>query len=424
MRVLIIGSGGREHALAWKILQSQRVDKVFVAPGNAGTAAESKVQNVAIDAGDIQQLKAFAQQEAVGLTIVGSEALLVEGIVDAFLSSGLACFGPSQAAAILEGSKSFSKDFLLRHNIPTAKYQVFTDPEAAKLYVRQQSFPIVIKADGLAAGKGVVVVNSQTEADQTIVAMLCDNVFGEVWDRIVIEEFICGEEVSFIVLSDGKCIVPLASAQDYKARDLGGKGPNTGGMGAYSPVPIVTDQLHDRIMQKIIRPTIAGMQKEGRKYVGFLYAGLMIGKDGEPKVLEFNCRLGDPETQPLMMRLQSDLFELCCATLEGRLDQVELRWDPRTAVGVVLAAKGYPAKAQQGDVISGFPDPMPMDVQIFHAGSKKQGDDVVTAGGRILCVTGLGEDVSQARDVVYDVVRGLDWDGMFFRQDIAALSGK
>ena len=425
MKVLIVGSGGREHALAWRIAQSPKVSKVFVAPGNAGTAAEFKVENVAIDAQDIDGLKTFVQQELVGLTIVGPEVPLVQGIVDAFEQSNLACFGPSQAAAILEGSKSFTKGFLLRHNIATAKYQLFTDVDAAKSYVRQQSLPIVIKADGLAAGKGVVVANSQAEADQAIITMLCNNVFGAAGEQIVIEEFLNGYEVSFMAISDGECVLPLASSQDYKARDLGGKGPNTGGMGAYSPVPMVTDQLHEDIMQKIIRPTVQGMKKEGRKYVGFLYAGLMIGQDGEAKVLEFNCRLGDPETQPLMMRLQSDLLQLCCATLDGKLDQMEkIRWHPCVAVGVVLASNGYPGKAKHGDVIAGLSDPMPSGVQIFHAGSKQYGSDVVTAGGRVLCVTGLADKISQARELVYQVVDKLHWNGMFFRQDIALLSEK
>lgn len=425
MKVLIVGGGGREHALAWKVAQSSQVERVFVAPGNAGTAVEDKVVNVTtIDASDIKALKVFAQQEAVRLTIIGPEALLVQGVVDVFQQDGLACFGPSQAAAILEGSKSFSKDFLLRHNIPTAKYQVFTEVDAAQAYVRQQSFPIVIKADGLAAGKGVVIANSQVEADQAIVAMLADNAFGVAGDRIVIEEFISGEEVSFIAISDGEYILPLASSQDYKARDAGGKGPNTGGMGAYSPVAIVTDRLHQHIMEKIMRPTVQGMAEEGRKYVGFLYAGLMVAADGEPKVLEFNCRLGDPETQPLMMRLQGDLFELCCATLAGSLDQLELSWDPRTAVGVVLASQGYPGVAKQGDVISGLPNELPTGIKIFHAGSKKQGDLVVTAGGRVLCVTGLGNTVAQARGSVYQMLSELSWDGMFCRQDIAGLSSE
>lgn len=423
MKVLVVGAGGREHALAWKVAQSDKADLVFVAPGNAGTARSDKLQNVDIDAGDISGLVKFAQREAIGLTIIGPETPLVNGIVDAFEAVDLPCFGPSKAAAMLEGSKSFAKEFLRRHNIPTPNYAAFTDINAARDHLQQQSLPIVIKADGLAAGKGVIIADSMEQADQAITDMLSDNKFGGAGRCIIIEEFIQGEEVSFIVMSDGEHILPLASSQDYKARDDGGKGPNTGGMGAYSPVPIVTDVMHDTIMRTIIEPTIRGMSEEGHRYRGSLYAGLMIPADGIPRVLEFNCRLGDPETQPIMVRLHSDLLELCKAALDGRLNEVKASWDPRTAVGVVLASQGYPAAVNKGSVIAGLDNIFSEEINIFHAGTSQQGSDIVTAGGRVLCVVALGESVSQACKSAYSVVPQISWDGVFYRRDIAQRSG-
>ena len=419
MKVLIIGGGGREHALAWKAAQSDQVDQVFVAPGNAGTSREDKLYNVDIGAEDILSLKAFAESEKIDLTIVGPENPLVDGIVDEFQQVGLPCFGPSKDAAILEGSKSFGKDFLRRHHIPTGEYQVFTDIEAAKIYAKEKGAPIVIKADGLAAGKGVVIAESEDEAIVAIEEMLAGNKFGEAGHRVVIEEFLQGEEASFIVMSDGENILPLASSQDHKARDEGDKGPNTGGMGAYSPAPVVTDEIHDRIMHEVIEPTIRGMAEEGRQYVGFLYAGVMITADGIPKVLEFNCRFGDPETQPIMMRLKSDLIELCWAALHGKLNDMVVKWDNRAAVGVVLASGGYPVSGSEGDVISGLDDEFPAETKVFHAGTVQQGNDILTAGGRVLCVTSLGETVSQAQQSAYRAVGKINWNGMFYRKDIA-----
>jgi len=418
MKILIVGGGGREHALAWKAAQSEKVDTVFVAPGNPGTANEDKISNVDIGADDISALKTFAESEAIDLTIIGPENPLVDGIVDEFQQAGLPCFGPSKDAAILEGSKSFSKDFLQRHNIPTAEFQVFTEADAAKEYVKEKGAPIVVKADGLAAGKGVIIAMTENEAIVAIEDMLAGNKFGDAGHRVVIEEFMQGEEASFIVMSDGKNILPLASSQDHKARDEGDAGPNTGGMGAYSPAPVVTDEMHDRIMQEVIEPTIRGMVKEGREYVGFLYAGVMITADGTPRVLEFNCRFGDPETQPIMMRLKSDLIELCQAALDGKLNEVTADWDERAALGVVLASAGYPASASKGDVISGLSNDFPKGTKVFHAGTSKQDDDVVTAGGRVLCVTALGETVSQAQQLAYQAVAKINWDGMFYRKDI------
>jgi phosphoribosylamine--glycine ligase len=418
MKVLIVGGGGREHALAWKAAQSKQVDRVFVAPGNPGTASEDKVSNVTINAEDIQALKTFAEKEKIDLTIIGPENPLVDGIVDEFRQAGLACFGPSKEAAILEGSKSFSKDFLQRHNIPTAEYQVFTEVDAAKAYIKEKGAPIVVKADGLAAGKGVIIASSEDEANVAIDDMLAGNKFGEAGHRVVIEEFMQGEEASFIVMSDGENILPLASSQDHKARDEGDKGPNTGGMGAYSPAPVVTDAMHDRIMQEVIEPTVRGMAEEGRKYVGFLYAGVMVTADGTPKVLEFNCRFGDPETQAIMMRLKSDLIELCQAALNGKLNEMSAEWDERAALGVVLASAGYPVSASKGDVISGLESNFPECTKVFHAGTAEQDNDVVTAGGRVLCVTALGETVLQAQQSVYQAVEKINWDGMFYRKDI------
>ena len=418
MKVLIVGGGGREHALAWKAAQSEKVDTVFVTPGNPGTASEDKVSNVDIGAEDISALKIFAESEQIDITIVGPENPLVDGIVDEFQQAGLPCFGPSKDAAILEGSKSFSKDFLHRYNIPTAEYQVFTEVDAAKEYVKEKAAPIVVKADGLAAGKGVIIAMTENEAIVAIEDMLAGNRFGDAGHRVVIEEFMQGEEASFIVMSDGKNILPLASSQDHKARDEGDAGPNTGGMGAYSPAPVVTNEMHDRIMHEVIEPTIRGMAEEGREYVGFLYAGVMITADGTPRVLEFNCRFGDPETQPIMMRLKSDLIELCQAALDGKLNEVTADWDKRAALGVVLASAGYPASVSKGDVISGLSNDFPEGTKVFHAGTAQQGNTVVTAGGRVLCVTALGETVSQAQQSAYQAVTKINWDGMFYRKDI------
>ena len=418
MKVLIVGGGGREHALAWKAAQSEKVDMVFVAPGNPGTAGEDKVSNVDIGAEDISALKTFAEKEKIDLTIIGPENSLVDGIVDEFQQAGLPCFGPSKDAAILEGSKSFSKDFLHRHNIPTAEYQVFTEVDAAKEYVKVKGAPIVVKADGLAAGKGVIIAMTENEAIVAIEDMLAGNKFGDAGHRVVIEEFMQGEEASFIVMSDGKNILPLACSQDHKARDEGDAGPNTGGMGAYSPAPVVTDEMHDRIMREVIEPTIRGMAEEGRDYVGFLYAGVMITKDGTPRVLEFNCRFGDPETQAIMMRLKSDLVNLCQAALAGKLSEVTADWDERAALGVVLASAGYPASASKGDLISGLDNDFPAGTKVFHAGTAQQDNAVVTAGGRVLCITALGETVLQAQQSAYQAVAKINWDGMFYRKDI------
>ncbi|WP_189402629.1 phosphoribosylamine--glycine ligase [Arenicella chitinivorans] len=419
MQVLIIGSGGREHAFAWKVAQSDSVSKVFVAPGNAGTAREAKVTNVDIGVEDIERLIEFAQQEKIDLTIVGPEAPLVIGVVDAFEKAGLKCFGPSAGAAQLEGSKAFSKDFLARHGIPTAAYQVFTDADQACDYIAQQGAPIVVKADGLAAGKGVIVAHSVDEAQAAARDMLLDNKFGDAGARVVVEEFMQGEEASFICMVDGDNILPLATSQDHKARDDGDQGPNTGGMGAYSPAPVVTNEIHDRIMQQVIFPTVAGIKQDGHPYTGFLYAGLMITPEGTPKVVEFNCRFGDPETQPILMRLKSDLVELCLAGLEGGLGETEAEWDPRAAVGVVLAAGGYPESYAKGKPISGLDDCDSADCKTFHAGTALQGDSVVTSGGRVLCVTALGSSVTDAQQRAYQAVDKISWDGMFCRSDIA-----
>lgn len=418
MKVLIVGGGGREHALAWKAAQSDQVEVVFVAPGNAGTAKEDKLQNVTISAEDIPALKAFAEKENIDLTIVGPEAPLVAGIVDEFQQAGLACFGPTKAGAILEGSKSFTKDFLKRHNIPTAEYEVFTEVETAIDYIKSKTIPIVIKADGLAAGKGVVIAMSEEEAIDSINDMLSGNKFGEAGHRVVIEEFIQGEEASFIVMSDGEHVLPLASSQDHKARDEGDKGPNTGGMGAYSPAPVVDAVMHDRIMNEVIMPTIKGMASEDRTYTGFLYAGVMITKDGTPKVLEFNCRFGDPETQPIMMRLKSDLVDLCLSATNKTLDKATTEWDERAALGVVTASRGYPESASKGDAINGLDSEFTDNVKIFHAGTKDRNGNVETAGGRVLCVTGLGESVTKAQAAAYQALNKISYDGMFYRKDI------
>jgi len=418
MKVLVVGGGGREHALAWKAAQSPKVDEVFVAPGNAGTAKEEVLTNIDINAEDINGLLAFAQQQAIDLTIVGPEAPLVEGIVDRFQQAGLAIFGPTAAAAQLEGSKAFSKDFLKRHNIPTAAYQNFTDAQAAKDYVANNRLPIVIKADGLAAGKGVIIAETQQQADAAIDDMLAGNRFGEAGHRVVVEEFLNGEEASFIVMVDGKHAVPFASSQDHKARDNGDTGPNTGGMGAYSPAPVVSPKVHDWVMQHVIKPTVDGMAAEGHSYTGFLYAGLMIADDGSAKVLEYNCRFGDPETQPIMMRLKSDLVELCEQAIAGELKQTPVDFDPRAAVGVVMAAGGYPESYQKGDPITGLPDETD-DSKVFHAGTKLVDNKVVTNGGRVLCCTALGNNVTEAQQRAYQLVDKIQWNNVYYRSDIA-----
>lgn len=419
MNILIIGSGGREHALAWKAAQNTEVKQVFVAPGNAGTASDSKISNVDIDVMNFQALSDFAKDNQVALTIVGPEAPLVDGVVDHFQAAGLRCFGPSQGAAQLEGSKAFTKDFLARHNIPTADYQNFTEVEPALAYLREKGAPIVVKADGLAAGKGVIVAETLEQAEEAVRDMLSGNAFGEAGCRVVIEEFLDGEEASFIVIADGKNILPMATSQDHKRVGNGDTGPNTGGMGAYSPAPVVTQEIHDRIMSEVIVPTVEGMAKEGNDYTGFLYAGLMISKDGEPKVIEYNCRFGDPETQPIMMRLQSDLIALCNAALDKTLDQTSTTWDPRAAVGVVLAAGGYPASYGKGFVIEGLKQGESAEAKVFHAGTKLDGDNITTSGGRVLCATALGNSVTEAQQKAYTLAKHISWEGMFYRDDIA-----
>ena len=418
MKILIVGSGGREHALAWKAKQSPKVAQVFVAPGNPGTALEADVENVAIAVDDIAGLLAFAQQEHIDLTIIGPEIPLVLGVVDRFQAAGLKCFGPSAKAAQLEGSKTFCKDFMIRHHIPTAAYQSFTDEHLAVAYIREQGAPIVVKADGLAAGKGVIVAQTEAEAMAAVTDMLSGNVFGEAGNRVVIEEFLQGEEASFIVIADGKHALAMATSQDHKARDNGDLGPNTGGMGAYSPAPVVTPDIHARVMRDVIEPTLAGMAEDGLPYTGFLYAGLMIAPDGAIKVLEYNCRFGDPETQPIMMRMKSDLVELCEAALDGKLDKAHSDWDERAALGVVLAAGGYPDTYQQGDVISGLPAQNYEDRKVFHAGTRRVGDDIVTSGGRVLCACALGQDIQEAQTKAYALADTIHWNGVYYRSDI------
>ncbi|MDP5214383.1 phosphoribosylamine--glycine ligase [Pseudoalteromonas tunicata] len=418
MNVLVIGSGGREHALAWKAAQSAKVTKVFVAPGNAGTALEPKLENVAIAVEDLDGLLTFAKQNAVALTIVGPEVPLVLGVVDKFRAADMPIFGPTAGAAQLEGSKSFTKDFLARHAIPTADYQTFEQIEPALAYLAQKGAPIVIKADGLAAGKGVIVAMTQAEAEEAIRDMLAGNAFGAAGSRVVIEEFLDGEEASFIVMVDGKNVLPFATSQDHKRAYNQDQGPNTGGMGAYSPAPVVTDEIHQRIMNEVIYPTVEGMAAEGNPYTGFLYAGLMIAADGTPKVIEYNCRFGDPETQPMMLRLQSDLVELIEAANRVELDKTTIEFDSRAAVGVVLAAAGYPDDYPKGDVISGLKVTYPDGQKIFHAGTKQVGDDVVTAGGRVLCATALGHTVTQAQQAAYALVNEVNWQGVEYRTDI------
>jgi len=418
MKILIIGSGGREHAFAWKAAQSEKVQTVFVAPGNAGTAQEHKLENVQIKVDNLSALVNFAQQNTIDLTIVGPEAPLAAGIVDEFQQVGLRCFGPTKAAAQLEGSKAFTKDFLTRHHIPTAAYGKFTDIEKAIAYIRQIGAPIVVKADGLAAGKGVIVAQTEDEAITAVQSMLSDNSFGEAGHRVVIEAFLTGEEASFICMVDGEHILPLATSQDHKARDDGDKGPNTGGMGAYSPAPVITPELHARIMAEIIEPTVRGMATEGLPYTGFLYAGLMIDAQGNPKVLEYNCRFGDPETQPILLRLRADLVELCMAALDKRLHEIKAEWDERTALGVVLAAGGYPGTYGKGFVINGLSKAEQRDSKIFHAGTAEQQGQIVTAGGRVLCACALGETVREAQSQAYALAEKIQWEGMYYRTDI------
>ncbi|MCW9047661.1 MAG: phosphoribosylamine--glycine ligase [Gammaproteobacteria bacterium] len=417
MNILIIGGGGREHALAWKAAQSEDVTTVFVAPGNAGTAREDKVKNVDINAEDIDALKNFAMQNEITLTIVGPEAPLVNGIVDTFQAAALKIFGPSRGAAQLEGSKAFAKDFLARNEIPTAAYGNFTDEAEAITYIKQQGAPIVIKADGLAAGKGVILAQTEAQAIEAVEDMLSGNKFGDAGARVVIEEFLPGEEASFICMVDGKNILPLATSQDHKARDEGDSGPNTGGMGAYSPAPLVTDEIHQKVIDEIIRPTVDGMANEGHSFTGFLYAGLMI-KNNKAKVLEYNVRFGDPETQPIMMRLQSDIVELCLAAVDGKLDEHTALWDSQYALGVVLAAGGYPNSYNKGDVISGLEGLDTHKTKVFHAGTAIQDEQIVTNGGRVLCACGMGNSVAEAQKAAYEIVEKIHWDKVYYRKDI------
>ncbi len=418
MKILIIGGGGREHALAWKAAQSPKADKVYIAPGNAGTAREPGCENVPIAADDVDGLLRFARDRHVDLTIVGPETPLVLGVVDRFSAAGLACFGPTQASAQLEGSKTYAKDFLARHHIPTATYATFTDVQTAIAYIKKIGAPLVVKADGLAAGKGVIIAASEAEAIAAVKDMLEANAFGSAGARVVIEEFLEGEEASFIVMVDGKHILALATSQDHKRLLDGDLGPNTGGMGAYSPAPVVTPELHARILREVIEPTVRGMAAEGHPYTGFLYAGIMVTADGTPKVLEYNCRFGDPETQPIMLRLKSDLITLVEAAVAGRLDRAEAHWDKRPALGVVMAAGGYPGAYRQGDVIHGLPDAPAADVKVFHAGTALRDGEVVTAGGRVLCVTALGDSVADAQRCAHATAGGITWNGVQYRRDI------
>ena len=419
MNILIIGGGGREHALAWKAAQSPLADKIYVAPGNAGTALEEKMENVEIAADDVKGLRDFALQNDIGLTIVGPEQPLVAGVVDSFTAAGLKCFGPTKRVARLEGSKAFAKDFLARHEIPTAAYGSFSEVDEALEYLYKMGAPIVIKADGLAAGKGVILAHDMKTAEDTVRDMLSGNSFGEAGHKVVIEEFLNGEEASFIVMADGKHVLPMASSQDHKAANEGDTGPNTGGMGAYSPAPVVTEEMHQKIMEQIIQPTITGMKSDGTPYTGFLYAGVMIDAEGNPRVLEFNCRFGDPETQPIMMRMQSDLVAHCLAALEGKLDEEEAQWSKQAAVGVVLAAGGYPDAYETGDVIEGLPTEETPDTKVFHAGTAEKDGHIVTAGGRVLCVTALGDSVTEAQQKAYALVDRISWKNMQYRKDIA-----
>lgn len=417
MKILLIGSGGREHALAWKLAQSPKVEKVVVAPGNAGTALEPKVENIAIDAEDIEGLLVYAKNNDVDLTVVGPEAPLVKGIVDLFSAEGLKCFGPSKGAAQLEGSKVFSKDFFARHDIPTAAYGNFTDIDEAIAYIKQQGAPIVVKADGLAAGKGVILAETEDEAITAVKDMLAGNSFGDAGHRVVIEEFLTGEEASIIVIADGKNYLSMATSQDHKARDNGDLGPNTGGMGAYSPTPVVTPEISQRIMRDVIEPTIKGMAEEGYPFTGFLYAGVMIDEQGNSKVLEYNVRLGDPETQPIMMRLQSDLVGVIEAALDGRLNEETMDWDDRSSLGVVMAAGGYPEGYDKGAVITGIPVET-LTSKVFHAGTALESEAIITIGGRVLCVVSLGDNVTQAQKSAYELVHKIKWENTYFRNDI------
>jgi len=418
MKILIVGSGGREHALAWKAKQSSNVSHVFVAPGNAGTAIENDITNVAIAVEDIPAMIKFAEQEDIALTIIGPEVPLVMGIVDAFTKAGLKCFGPSAKAAQLEGSKTYCKDFMARHHIPTAEYQTFTEVQAAIDYIQLKGAPIVVKADGLAAGKGVIVAETEQQAIDAVEDMLSGNSFGEAGHRVVIEEFLDGEEASFIVIADGENALAMATSQDHKARDNGDKGPNTGGMGAYSPAPIVTPEMHKKVMEEVINPTLKGMRDDDTPYTGFLYAGLMISKDGSIKVLEYNCRFGDPETQPIMMRLQSNLVDLCLAALDKNLSNMTTEWDNRAALGVVLAAGGYPDSYEKGAVISGLPAEEQENSKVFHAGTAEKDGNVVTSGGRVLCACALGDDIADAQSKAYELTDKISWDKVFYRTDI------
>ena len=417
MKILIVGGGGREHALAWKCAQSSRVEAVIVAPGNAGTALEPKVRNADIAAEDTPALLELAERENIDLTIIGPEGPLVAGIVDRFTAAGRRCFGPSRASARLEGSKAFTKDFLKRYSIPSAGYATFTRDTFDPAYVRTQRLPVVIKADGLAAGKGVVICETHQAAVDAAAGMLGGS-FGSAGQTIVVEEFLEGEEVSFIVIASDQTVLPLATSQDHKRRDDGDRGPNTGGMGAYSPAPIVTPALHARIMREVIEPTLLGLRTDGNPYMGFLYAGLMIAPDGTPNVLEFNCRFGDPETQPILARLQSDLVDLCEAALSGTLEKVDARWDPRAALGVVMAAGGYPDAYRKGDPISGLDAAAKLPGKVFHAGTRAEGSQIVTAGGRVLCAVGLGNDVAAAQTQAYDLVHEIHWNLVQYRRDI------
>ncbi|WP_411833145.1 phosphoribosylamine--glycine ligase [Pseudoxanthomonas mexicana] len=418
MKLLVIGSGGREHALSWKLAQSPRVDEVLVAPGNAGTAREHKCRNVDVAATDIDGLLALVAREGVALTVVGPEAPLVAGVVDRFRAAGLRIFGPTAAAAQLEGSKAFAKDFLARHDIPTAFYAVFTEVEPALAYLREKGAPIVVKADGLAAGKGVIVAMTQAEAEAAVRDMLSGNAFGAAGARVVIEEFLEGEEASFISMVDGRTALPMATSQDHKRVGDGDTGPNTGGMGAYSPAPVVTPEVHARVMREVVEPTVAGMIADGMPFTGFLYAGLMIDASGAPKVIEFNVRFGDPETQPVMLRLQSDLVDLVEAAIEGRLEGVQAQWDPRPSLGVVMAAANYPESPRTGDAIEGLDAPLPDDAKVFHAGTQLRDGRVVTSGGRVLCVAALGDSVADAQAHAYAAMRSIRWEGEFHRHDI------
>lgn len=418
MKILVVGSGGREHALAWKAAQSPLVTQTYVAPGNAGTALEKKIENVNIGAEDIPALLDFAKSKQIDLTIVGPEATLVNGIVDVFNDNGLKIFGPTKAAAQLEGSKAFTKDFLQRHNIPTAFYGNFTEIESAIQYIEDKGAPIVIKADGLAAGKGVILAQTNDEAIAAVKDMLAGNKFGDAGARVVIEEFLYGEEASFICMVDGDNVLPMASSQDHKARDNGDKGPNTGGMGAYSPAPVVTPEMHDRIMQMVIEPTVKGMADEGNTFTGFLYAGVMINAEGIPKVLEYNVRFGDPETQPIMMRLKSDLVQHCLDAIDGKLEQAKAVWDERTSLGVVLAAGGYPDSYEKGDIISGLENTETESTKVFHAGTTEKDGHIVTNGGRVLCAVALGNSVTEAQALAYKVVNKISWNNVYYRTDI------